>query len=401
MVIVKNESPKPSPEERLARKRAAARLRQQRCRERKRQAMLEKKRCEVGVDIRQRCVKIPTHDPTRSHANAVIHVPHPSPHHCSQSTRFPPSYNLHSMTASEPVGAESWVGGYQQSQKLSSEQRSIYNCVSFDSQKSFEDARSRLQQPPPSSPPCSFSSKAEPNSSIQVVTPSRTPPPTGNQEQQTSTISTPASILVKVLSDEKLEEPLVSEEEAAVVAMLSLKSALKLDSKDLATTKCDADVADECNDTTTTDSELTTSSLASKIAFSQHESSSSNNYPSSDISVVLHSKQQLHQFQYQHEHLRHEQHIMQLQSQQRQHKNNPRGLYETTYHTHNNYGPPPSLQQISPTRRTTQPIPGGYYRINSRPPMPTHHLHPQHNPYSRGVGAGGYYSPASRYARGL
>jgi len=399
MVIVKNECPKLSPEERLARKRAAARLRQQRCRARKRQAMLEKKRGEVGVDIRQRCVKIPTHDPTRAHANAVIHVPHSSPHHCSQSTRFPPSYNHHSMTASEPVGAESWVGGFQQSQKLSSEQRSIYNCVSFDSQKSFEDARSkRQQQPPPSSPPRSFSSVSEQaNSSIQLVTPSRTPPPTGNQEQQTTTIST-------VLSDEKQEEPLVSEEEAAVVAMLSLKSALKLDSKDLTATKCDDDVADECNDTTTTttttDSEQTKSSLPNKVTVSQHESSSSNNYPSSDISGVLHSKQQLRQSQYHHEeHLRHEQHIMQLQSQQRQHKNNPHGLYETAYLTHNNYGPPPSLQQISPTRRTTQPIPGGYYRMHSRPP--THHLHPHHNHYSRGTGVGGYYPPPSRYAHGI
>lgn len=196
----KTDTPKPSPVERLARKRAAARLRQQRCRARKRQIMLEKKRGEL---VRQRCVKLTTtHDPSRP--PVIIHAVQ---QHRPQ-VLFPTYKSMHSAEAS---GAP-WAGvrgkgpAHQQLHKSPSEP--IYACVSFDSPKSLEEAKQNNTLRVSSSPPRSPSSQKSPI----VVTPSRTPPP-GEQ-----------AAIVRVLSEEKNEDSQVSEEEAAVAAMLSLKS---------------------------------------------------------------------------------------------------------------------------------------------------------------------------------
>ena len=193
----KADAPKLSPAERLARKRAAARLRQQRCRARKRQAMLEKKRGEI---VRQRCVKL-THDPSRSAVvmRAVQHRP---------QTLYPTYKPMHAAEASvSPWPAVRGKGPARPSlQKSPSEP--IYNCVSFDSQKSMEEAQqnaSRVSSSPPRSP--------SQKSPIVVTPTARTPPlpPSGKK-------------VAKVLSEEKVEDSLVREEEAAVFAMLSLKS---------------------------------------------------------------------------------------------------------------------------------------------------------------------------------
>ena len=308
----KTDSPKLSPAERLARKRAAARLRQQRCRARKRQVMLEKKRGEV----RQQCVKI-----TRDHSRpAVMHAIH---HH--SQTRFPTYKPLHSTES-----GESWVGvsgerpPRQHLHKFSSEP--IYNCVSFESQKSSEEAQHNMSRGS-SSPPRSPSEK-----SPIVVTPSRTPPP-GKQ-----------TTLVRVLSDEKLEEPLVPEEEAAVAAMLSLKSGSKTP-----TEKYD----DKCK-------QLPHSPPHSppREVMISHESKF---YTSSSGIGRVHSTQ-MHQNQ--------NKHIHSVQSQQ-QRRMDPR---------YYNYGPP---MQIQHPRRTQAPP--GYYRVHA--PVPPPHPH-----YSRG-----YYPPAPRF----
>lgn len=191
----KTESPKLSPAERLARKRAAARLRQQRCRARKRQAMLDKKRGEV---IRQRCLKL-SRDPPRP--AVVMHAVHRHPHSLYQTYK-----PIHPTDApSDPwVGASRKVPHGKQLQKFPSEP--IYNCVSFDSQKSHEEAQQNISKA--SSSP----SRSPPQKSPTVVTPSRTPPPEKLAEA------------VKVPSEEKVEEALVPEEKAAAVAMLSLMS---------------------------------------------------------------------------------------------------------------------------------------------------------------------------------
>lgn len=192
----KADAPKLSPAERLARKRAAARLRQQRCRARKRQAMLEKKRGEI---VRQRCVKL-THDPSRSAVvmRAVQHRP---------QTLYPTFKPMHATEAAVSPWPAVRGKGPARPPLQKSPSEPIYNCVSFDSQKSMEEAQnaSRVSSSPPRSP----SQKAP----IVVTPTARTPPlpPSGKK-------------VVKVLSEEKVEDSLVREEEAAVFAMLSLKS---------------------------------------------------------------------------------------------------------------------------------------------------------------------------------
>jgi hypothetical protein len=185
-MTIKTDSFKLSPAERLARKRAAARLRQQRCRARKRHAgVVEKSRSETE----HRQVRV-THDQNGSvTSSSSIHVAsRPRVHeqrtslgehhlHCQSQ---PPSLSLHPHQSSMP----------------------IFNCISFDSQRSYEEAQ---RQSRGGSPPRTF---AEPSSS--VITPSSSPP------RKPSVVS--------LSSAEKAEEPLVPEEEAAVVAMLSLKT---------------------------------------------------------------------------------------------------------------------------------------------------------------------------------
>ena len=188
----KTDAQKLTPAERLARKRAAARLRQQRCRARKRQAMLEKKRDEVA---RQRS-KL-THDAT-SRPPVMMHPPR---------TLFPAYKPVHSAEAA----AAPWVNLRgklpTRPQMMKSTSEPIYTCVSFDSQKSLEESRQKIVREA-SSPPRSPAQK-----SPTVVSPTtQMPSPT-----------TPVAV-VRTISEEKPSGPLVHEEEAAVMAMLSLKS---------------------------------------------------------------------------------------------------------------------------------------------------------------------------------
>lgn len=194
---VKADAPKLTAAERLARKRAAARLRQQRCRARKRQAMLEKKREEVA---RQRCAKL-AHGAPRPQVvmRAVQHPPR---------SLFPTYKPVH---LAEVPGAP-WVNvrgkGPASPPLMKPTSEPIYNCVSFDSTKSLEEAQQQKIARANSSPPRSPAQTAP-----KVVTPTNRPPSPGK----------PATV-TRTLSDEKAEESLVPEEEAAVAAMLSLKS---------------------------------------------------------------------------------------------------------------------------------------------------------------------------------
>lgn len=152
-----------SPSERLARKRAAARLRQQRCRARKRQATLQEKREQIQSHVTQ---------DSRTHS---ISEPH----------RRPPIF-----PARHGNGLGYWG-------KVSSPSEPIYHCVSFESQRSFEEAHK--------------SAGTEPGeqTSAPVVSPERKP------------------VKIVSVSEDSSDESLVSEEEAAIAAMLSLKTGPK------------------------------------------------------------------------------------------------------------------------------------------------------------------------------
>lgn len=186
-MAAKTDSSKLSPPERLARKRAAARLRQQRCRARKRQAMLEKKRIEsergCGAVV---TVKV-THDcATASANNRRIQPQGPS--------------STYSKTIVDPYSSNNKksavVGGVPSQNSASTSGESIYNCVSFESQRSFEEAQK------------SYNNKGT------AVSPSSSP-------SRTSIMRVPSEESNKQLN---LNEPLIAEEQAAIAAMLSLKT---------------------------------------------------------------------------------------------------------------------------------------------------------------------------------
>jgi hypothetical protein len=194
-MTAKTESSKLSPAERLARKRAAARLRQQRCRARKRQATLEKRRLETEHQP-NRVGVTPESTTGSSRSTMVMPLPtHPRhhPHHRIQH-QIPhriPAYGHPLPKPSHP------------SQPTSGEH--IYNCISFESQRSFEEAQKTLRVQ-------TTSLETVSEKSVAIVSPSSSPP------------RHPDASIVRVLSEEKPEEHLVPEEEAAVAAMLSLKS---------------------------------------------------------------------------------------------------------------------------------------------------------------------------------
>jgi hypothetical protein len=172
-MATKTESPptgKPSPPERLARKRAAARLRQQRCRARKREGMLEQRRHQECLPVRHGS------SPQDSRAEPV---------NDGAQGRNPPHYFSRSMGI------------------ISSPSRDpIYNCVSFDSQRSFEEAQR--------GPPAALISRS--SSELSTSTAPSSPSSTGK----------PVEVIT--ISLNQPEEPLVAKEEAAIAAMLSLKS---------------------------------------------------------------------------------------------------------------------------------------------------------------------------------
>lgn len=162
-------SSKVSSTDRLARKRAAARLRQQRCRARKRQAMLERRRCDDNF------CQFGSQDSTVEPTNVVVERCNP-PFPVSKSKEVP------SSSSNGP----------------------IYNCVSFDSSRSSEDAQRSSLSPP----------QIQPRSPTkQIMIPPATLPP---QKRK--------AIEVVTASKDQPKDSLVAEEEAAVAAMLSLKA---------------------------------------------------------------------------------------------------------------------------------------------------------------------------------
>ena len=171
-MAAKTQSPstKLSPAERLARKRAAARLRQQRCRARKRQAMLEQQRSQD-----KKMPKAARPQDTRIDLTKRAGESH--------KPSFPISFpkEIMSSPTREP----------------------IYNVVSFESPRSSEEAMRGQRRSTAVS-----RSSSEQSFSGSPSSPSSTGKP------------------VEVISFPKnqQDEPLVAQEEAAIAAMLSLKS---------------------------------------------------------------------------------------------------------------------------------------------------------------------------------
>ena len=163
-MTAKTESPsKLGPDERLARKRAAARLRQQRCRARKRQALLEQRRHQSeALTRRNEIAKGPTVQGTGAFR-----------------TPFPGNLDKWSVPS------------------MPSPHR-IYKCVSFDSQRSLEETMRPQQE----------------------VSPTRVD--AGKMRIDSTSPKQVADVIS--IQEEKKEDPLVSQEETAIAAMLSLKS---------------------------------------------------------------------------------------------------------------------------------------------------------------------------------
>jgi hypothetical protein len=151
-------------------------LRQQRCRARKRQTMLQERR--EHSEARQSHI---TQD-SRPHA-----IPDPS----------------HGRPAVFPTrrtkGVEYWGDASTPSEP-------IYNCVSFDSQRSFEEAQKSHER-----------SQHSAGSHTGDQTPPGTPPAFSPERKPVEIIGVP----------EDSDESLVPEEEAAIAAMLSLKTGPK------------------------------------------------------------------------------------------------------------------------------------------------------------------------------
>lgn len=170
-MTAKTESPsKLCPSERLARKRAAARLRQQRCRARKRQAMLEERRQQSEKLAAQRNVQGSKRQPVT--ASSAFRSPYPPVNTIKNDTRVSPSSQPHQ----------------------------IYKCVSFESQRSFEEAMRAQERGSPS---------AATTPKMRVVS---SPP-----RKIVEIVSTPED-----KSDDNSSVP--EEEAAAIAAMLSLKT---------------------------------------------------------------------------------------------------------------------------------------------------------------------------------
>ncbi|CAJ1966816.1 unnamed protein product [Cylindrotheca closterium] len=151
--------PQLSPNERLARKRAAARMRQQRCRARKRQALLEQKRIQREQMSRSEAEPIST-----QHASSAFRMRRPT-------------------------------DGEVESALPTSTQQPIYKVVSFESQRSFEEANKGPSKSPVDT----------------IVTVSSPPRKTADVTSITSADSSAAT-------------PVPDKEAAAIAAMLSLKS---------------------------------------------------------------------------------------------------------------------------------------------------------------------------------
>jgi hypothetical protein len=173
-----------SQSERLVRKRIAARLRQQRCRTRKRQSMLEERRQQIQTQ------------PTQ----------HTQDSHTPQSQAYPTSAHF-TYDRTPPYGTPRTNEGDCWSDNSSSN-GPIKNCVSFDSHRSFEEAQRSYKRVHPT-----VESPMSRNQAIHVPLVSPVAPP---RRPPVDIVSLPAAA-------SPTKNP-IAEEEAAVAAMLSLKS---------------------------------------------------------------------------------------------------------------------------------------------------------------------------------
>jgi hypothetical protein len=168
-----------SPSERLARKRAAARTRQQRCRARKRQTMLEDRR--QKSDLRQTQMS----QDSRSH------------------TIQDPSHGRPPFSPSRSPERDAWSDNSTQNEP-------IYSCVSFESQRSYEEAQRSVERSPQSVTAHPYTRAKGTQAPVLTLS--------SRKRKPVEIIGVP---------EEQPEEALVPEEEAAVAAMLSLKTGPK------------------------------------------------------------------------------------------------------------------------------------------------------------------------------
>jgi hypothetical protein len=167
-----------SPGERLARKRKAARMRQQRCRSRKREVMLEERR--QNTEEKQTEQSQESREP-----------------HDHRSVSNSPSERPHLLT-SRSGEIEYWGENIGTTGP-------IHNCISFESQRSFEESQKPHE-------------KAHSLGS-----------PSGKQDQSVIVVVSPEAASSPALKDsssssEQGKGPATISEEAAVAAMLSLKT---------------------------------------------------------------------------------------------------------------------------------------------------------------------------------
>eukprot|EP00980_Cylindrotheca_fusiformis_P004072 scaffold880_cov132-Cylindrotheca_fusiformis.AAC.68 len=137
-----------TPNERLARKRAAARLRQQRCRARKRQALQEEKRLQSGTTVPQ--------DSKTHTCSAFRHTQLPMTREASVSPSLP-------------------------------HQQPIYKVVSFESQRSFEESTRGEERSP-------NICKAAPSKEMVISIPEESPSDSPGSEEEAAAIAAMLSL---------------------------------------------------------------------------------------------------------------------------------------------------------------------------------------------------------------
>lgn len=348
-MAAKTDSSKLSPAERLARKRAAARLRQQRCRARKRQAMFEKKRVESEHGTVVTTMKI-------IHNSAAVNR---STAHAN-NRRIQPQGPSYSKTIVDPYSNtnKSSVVGLPSHNTTSGE--SIYNCVSFESQRSFEEAQKSFN-------------KVTTSASSVVVSPS----------------SSPSRTIVRVPSDESnLDETLVAEEQAAIAAMLSLKTGSKRVVVSATTSRDGGDEREQPPPSSPTlppkevripmeSSDVPTATTCTTTKYVG--CSPSRGYPQHLPPPSLPPSSQ---------HLRHP---------PTHHQRLTIVTTEPHYEVYE-YGHPSLPPRGPPPRRVTPTNGSGYYRSPAGAPFPPtpHHHHPYHHP-SHYTSSRGFYSPPRGY----
>lgn len=314
-MTAKSDSSKLSPAERLARKRSAARLRQQRCRARKRIAMLEKRR--VDTEQQPSPGEVTPESTTAARPPVARPLPtHHLHHHLHRIQHQPHRIPTYAPAITKPSRAPASASGEH-----------IYNCISFESQRSFEEAQKSLRVQT-----STLETLSENN--VAIVSPASSPP-------RNSDVS-----IVRVLSDEKSDEQLVPEEEAAVAAMLSLKSGTE---KSFLFSQADED----------RDQSPASSPFAPKVVEESRATVVEMNSPSSasckptvifDASKAYSTPPIV---------VRHHQ------------AHHPRRIEFSPHYEVYEYGPPPSRRQLPPPpRRVSHPV--YYHRVPAGPPPPSY-----------------------------